>query len=167
MYKKNYCVHIENIPNPLDNNTLLNYLKRLKLGDLYLRDEIINHNLFLVINIVNKYKRTEIDADDLFQVGCIGLIKAVDTFNISLGYTFSTYAYKCITNELNLFFKNIIKVNLHEFDYEETCNDINDISLMNISLEENYIDKEFYTELNNIINELDKLEQIVIKVDGV
>ncbi len=67
-------------------------LKRAKEGDLQARDELICGNLRLVLSVIQKFNSRGENPDDLFQVGCVGLIKAVDNFDISQNVLFSTYA---------------------------------------------------------------------------
>ncbi len=67
-------------------------LKRVKDGDMKAREELIDGNLKLVLSVVRKFMSRAENPDDIFQVGCIGLIKAVDNFDITLGVKFSTYA---------------------------------------------------------------------------
>ena len=67
-------------------------MKKLKSGDKTARDKFITGNLRLVLSAVGKFKKRTDCADDLFQVGCVGLIKAVDNFDPSQNVRFSTYA---------------------------------------------------------------------------
>ena len=67
-------------------------LIRAKDGDAFARDELINGNLRLVLSIIQRFTLRGENLDDLFQVGCIGLIKAVDNFDVTLDVKFSTYA---------------------------------------------------------------------------
>lgn len=76
-------------------------LKRSKAGDALAREELIMGNLRLVLSVVGRFNpRSGECADDLFQVGCIGLIKAIDNFNLDLDVRFSTYAVPMIIGEL-------------------------------------------------------------------
>jgi len=61
-------------------------------GDLSAREELINGNIRLVLSVIQKFKNRGEDADDLFQVGCIGLMKAIDHFDLNRGVAFSTFA---------------------------------------------------------------------------
>ena len=72
------------------------YLKRSKAGDKNARDELICGNLRLVLSIIQRFGGRKESPDDLFQVGCIGLIKAIDNFNTEVGVKFSTYAVPMI-----------------------------------------------------------------------
>ena len=74
-------------------------------GDMSARDELIEHNLRLVMHIVKKYS-TPASEDDLVSVGTIGLIKAVDSFDPSVGSRFATYAGKCLTNEILMYVRS-------------------------------------------------------------
>ena len=67
-------------------------LVKCKNGDMVARDALINGNLRLVLSIIQRFLSRSENVDDLFQVGCIGLIKAIDNFNIELDVKFSTYA---------------------------------------------------------------------------
>lgn len=80
-------------------------LKRIKNGDDEARNRFINCNLRLVLSVVNKYSARCGDADDLFQMGCIGLIKSIDNFNVDLGVRFSTYAVPMIAGEIRRYLR--------------------------------------------------------------
>ena len=71
-------------------------LIKTKAGDAAARQELINGNLRLVLSVVQRFTGRRENLDDLFQVGCIGLVKAVDNFNIELDVKFSTYAVPMI-----------------------------------------------------------------------
>ncbi|OLN31955.1 RNA polymerase sporulation specific sigma factor SigK [Desulfosporosinus metallidurans] len=69
------------------------------------RNKLIEHNLRLVTYIVERFGETEEKNDDLFSIGMIGLIKGIDTFNPSIGAKLSTYAGRCITNEILMYYR--------------------------------------------------------------
>ena len=69
-------------------------------NDQNARDKLIEHNLRLVAHIAKKYENTSEDKDDILSIGILGLIKAVDTFQIKNGNTLTTYAARCIENEI-------------------------------------------------------------------
>lgn len=71
-------------------------LKLTRKGDTNARDELINGNLKLVLSVIQRFTNRGEPLDDLFQVGCIGLIKAIDNFDVELGVRFSTYAVPMI-----------------------------------------------------------------------
>ena len=67
-------------------------LERAQAGDSLARDELIHANLRLVLSVIQRFQNRGENVDDLFQVGCIGLMKSIDHFNTELGVRFSTYA---------------------------------------------------------------------------
>jgi RNA polymerase sporulation-specific sigma factor len=75
----------------LKSEETMELLRRTKQGDMAAREELIAGNLRLVLSVIQKFANRGENADDLFQVGCIGLIKAIDNFNIDLDVRFSTY----------------------------------------------------------------------------
>lgn len=80
----------------LNNKEKEELLKQIKNGDEEARELFIEGNLRLVLSVIQKFSGRGENADDLFQVGCIGLIKAIDNFDISLNVQFSTYAVPTI-----------------------------------------------------------------------
>ncbi len=87
-------------------------LKRVKEGDEAARDELIRGNLKLVLSVIKRFSSRGENVDDLFQIGCIGLIKAIDNFDITLNVQFSTYAVPMIVGELRRYLRdnNVIRV---------------------------------------------------------
>ena len=81
-------------------------LKKASKGDMAARQELIDGNLRLVLSIVQRFSNRNENADDLFQVGCIGLIKAVDNFNTELDVKFSTYAVPMIIGEVKRYLRD-------------------------------------------------------------
>lgn len=73
---------------------------KIKNGDMKAREEFINGNLKLVLSVVRKFNNRGENVDDLFQIGCIGLIKAIDNFDLSQNVLFSTYAVPMIIGEI-------------------------------------------------------------------
>ncbi len=87
-------------------------LVRAREGDTIAREELINGNLRLVLSIIQRFTGRGENLDDLFQVGCIGLIKAVDNFDLSLEVKFSTYAVPMIIGEIRRYLRdnNMVRV---------------------------------------------------------
>ena len=81
-------------------------LQRSKAGDREARDELIYGNLRLVLSIIQRFSGRKENVDDLFQVGCIGLIKAVDNFNLDLDVKFSTYAVPMNIGEIRRYLRD-------------------------------------------------------------
>lgn len=87
-------------PHPLSEEEERQFLILTSQGDRDARRKLIEHNLRLVAHIVKKYDNTKIDSEDLISIGTVGLIKAIDTFNIDKGIKLATYAARCIENEV-------------------------------------------------------------------
>ena len=92
--------------NVLTNEEMVVLFKKYKEGDLFAKEELINGNLKLVLSILRKYNNRTDNMDDLFQVGCIGLIKAIDNFDLSHEVKFSTYAVPMILGEVKRFLRD-------------------------------------------------------------
>ncbi|MGE5575621.1 MAG: SigF/SigG family RNA polymerase sporulation sigma factor [Syntrophothermus sp.] len=75
-------------------------------GDVGAREELVNCNLRLVASIVQRFANRGYELEDLFQIGCVGLVKAVDKFDISFGVKFSTYAVPLILGEIQVFLRD-------------------------------------------------------------
>ena len=96
----------QNFPPPLSAEKEKAYFIQAENGDSKAREELILHNLRLVSHIVRKYYSTHKNQEDLVSIGTIGLIKAVDTFKVSGGVRFATYAARCIQNEILMHFRS-------------------------------------------------------------
>ena len=81
-------------------------LEKTKKGDTKAREKLIDGNLRLVLSIIQRFTGRRENLDDLFQVGCIGLIKAIDNFNIELDVRFSTYAVPMIIGEIRRYLRD-------------------------------------------------------------
>lgn len=121
-------------PDPLSKEEEDICLNKMKFGDKEARNKLIEHNLRLVAHIVKKYEHKVEDADDLISIGTIGLIKGVDSFSKKRGTRLTTYAARCIENEILMFYrsdkKNSKNVSINDsigFDKEG-----NEITLLDI-----------------------------------
>ncbi|MBQ8210482.1 MAG: RNA polymerase sporulation sigma factor SigG [Clostridia bacterium] len=81
-------------------------LKKIKDGDKKAREQLIEGNLRLVLSVIQRFTNRGENLDDLFQVGCIGLIKAIDNFDITLNVRFSTYAVPMIIGEIRRYLRD-------------------------------------------------------------
>ncbi len=92
---------------PMLNNDEMNELmRRVKEGDKTAREEFIHGNLRLVLSVIQRFNTRGEQVDDIFQVGCIGLIKALDNFDLSHGVRFSTYAVPMIIGEVRRYLRD-------------------------------------------------------------
>lgn len=99
MFFTAYVNNTSSFPKPLSSKQEAEYLKKFHEGDMNAKDILIHHNLRLVAHIVKKYNGTE-EADDLISAGSLGLIKAINTYKDGHNTQFSTYAARCIENEI-------------------------------------------------------------------
>lgn len=106
MYKVEICgVNTSTLPLlSLDEKQLL--FKRIKNGDTLAREQYIKGNLRLVLSIVKRFSHTNENIDDLFQIGCIGLMKAIDNFDLNQNVKFSTYAVPMIIGEVRRYLRD-------------------------------------------------------------
>lgn len=81
-------------------------LKKIKQGDANAREQFIKGNLRLVLSIVQRFNQSNENIDDLFQIGCIGMIKAIDNFDLSQNVQFSTYAVPMILGEIKRYLRD-------------------------------------------------------------
>jgi len=88
------------------------FFQKIKEGDMEARQKFIEGNLRLVLSVIRRFGNSNENADDLFQIGCIGLIKSIDNFDTSLNVKFSTYAVPMIAGEIKRFLRdaNAIRV---------------------------------------------------------
>jgi len=90
----------------LTNEEMVDLFKKYKEGDKFAKEDLVNGNLKLVLSILKKYNNRCENMDDLFQVGCIGLIKAIDNFDLSFDVKFSTYAVPMILGEVKRYLRD-------------------------------------------------------------
>lgn len=90
----------------LKNDETRALLERARQGDSNARDRLIGGNLRLVLSVIQKFTNRGENVDDLFQVGCIGLIKAIDNFDINQGVRFSTYGVPMIAGEIRRYLRD-------------------------------------------------------------
>ena len=114
------ALHLEagSFPKPLSAREEVETFAALRAGDPTARETLIRHNLRLVVHVAKKYYAQPSDQEDLISIGTIGLMKAVDTFDSTRKARFSTYASRCIENELRMHFRrerrNGVVVSLQE-----------------------------------------------------
>ena len=145
-------------------------LIKLKAGDNNARLEFINANLRLVLSIVQRFSDAKESADDLFQVGCVGLLKAIDNFDVSLGVMFSTYAVPMIMGEMRRFLRDStsIKVsrNLRDTAYkalevrEKFAREGKEAELFEISEELNIPEKDIAEALDAVSEPISLYETV-------
>ena len=93
-------------PDPLSKEEEDKYVELARKGDIEARNKLIEHNLRLVAHIVKKYDNKNNDVDDLISIGTIGLLKGVDSYSKKHNTRLTTYAARCIENEVLMFYRN-------------------------------------------------------------
>ena len=156
-------------PRPLPAKEERRCVERWMQGDLEARNTLIEHNLRLVAHIIKKYYTSESEQDDLISIGTIGLMKAVDTFDSTRRARFSTYASRCIENELRMHFRRLRRggttVSLQETleaGKEDTALTFSDVLQDSFCMEENCERQEEAARLRQLIEGLPARERKLI-----
>ncbi len=160
----------ETLPAPLTVEKEQECLIKLECGDKDAREELIVHNLRLVVYIAKKFENTGIPIEDLISIGTLGLIKAVNTFRISKNIKLATYASRCIENEILMYLRKTNSMKA-EVSYYEPLNvdwDGNELLLSDVlgsEPDEIYRDIEADDERSRLyqaINSLGKREKLIM-----
>ena len=145
----------------LSNEEKEELFKRIKQGDREAREQYIKGNLRLVLSVIKRFSGSNENADDLFQIGCIGLIKAIDNFNTELDVKFSTYAVPMIIGEIRRY--------LRDYNSIRVSRSLRDIAYKAIYAKEHYL-KEHLKEptIDEIAKEIHiEKEMIVYALDAI
>ncbi|HBA94135.1 MAG TPA: RNA polymerase subunit sigma-70 [Ruminococcaceae bacterium] len=121
-----FILHIQNgsgFPKPLNAKQEREYLEKVSNGDMDARGVLIERNLRLVSHICKKYYSKTNDNEDLISIGTIGLIKAIDSFDYTKGTRLSTYASRCVENEILMYFRSLKKQSGEVFMSDEIDTD--------------------------------------------
>lgn len=112
----------EALPSPYTAEEEADLVSRLKnSGEEKLRDELVEHNLRLVVYIARRFENTAVDLEDLISIGTIGLIKAVNSFDADKNIKLATYASRCIENEILMHLRRTVKLK-SEVSFDEPLN---------------------------------------------
>ena len=163
-----YSINV--FPSTLNKRDEEKFLDQLAMGNKEARNKLIEHNLRLVAHIVKKYENSSYDPDDLISIGTIGLVKAIDSYKLNKKVKLTTYAARCIENEILMHLrsnkKHLNNVSLNDsVGFDKDGNEINLIDV--IKIENNDINEELNTKDNiellyKYINELTKREKEII-----
>ena len=174
-------IDIDSLPTALSEDELMRLFVLKGTGSNAVREKIIVHNIRLVGYIVRtRFSFTNFEVKELMSVGVIGLIRAVDSFDYTKGYKFSSYAGRCIENEIlmyirankkhvsNLYLYDLLEVQ-DDNDAQIEVQDDNDAQIENkfvsdINIEDEYEAKENVDILNSIIDSLSENEQRLIRM---
>jgi len=145
----------------LTNDEIMALLHRTKAGDFDARQELIAGNLRLVLSVIQKFLNRGENVDDLFQVGCIGLIKAIDNFDISQNVRFSTYGVPMIIGEIRRYLRDNSPIRVSR--------SMRDLAYKVLQVKERLTgDKQKEPTVDEIAKELDiRREEVVTALDSI
>lgn len=176
-----YMISSNSFPKPLSKEDESKYLEKYSKGDENARKVLIERNLRLVAHIVKKYNNTGKDTEDLISIGTVGLIKAISTFDRSKNIKLSTYAARCIENEILMTIRSSKKIK-NEMSMNEPLgidkegNEINLLDILGTNPDEVLDEVNLKMEVKCLYRCMDKVlkdrEKIIIQlryglIDGV
>lgn len=157
------------LPNPLNKHDLYELFIQMWNGDSLAKEKIVLHNLRLVIMVLKKYYYSGFPFEELASVGTIGLMNAVNTFDISKNYEFATYATVCIKNEVLMYLrKNNWNLKVVGFDAVlKSFEDGSNVTYANVlasdeDIVSNYEEENIYQVVLGIINDLPERERMCV-----
>ena len=168
-----YMISTNSFPQPLTKEDEEKYLKLYGEGDENARRILIEHNLRLVAHIVKKYHNTGKDIDDLISIGTIGLIKGVSTFKPEKGVRLSTYAARCIENEILMVIRSTKNIK-YEMSINEPVgrdnegNEINLLDILGTDIDEIIDEVHLKLQVKNLYNAINEVlkdrEKVIIEL---
>jgi len=154
---------LKSFEKPLTPEEELKYLTKFKEDqDEYAKEVLIERNMRLVAHIAKKYNNSSDDQDDLISIGTIGLIKAIETYNIEKGTRLATYASKCIENEILMNIrtnkKNKVQVSLQDpIGMDKEGNEISLIDVLGTDIDYILDQVELKVQISKLYEQLDKI----------
>ncbi len=167
-----YINSAEILPPPLSKDEEGMLVKRLAGGDTSVRQDLIEHNIRLVVYIARKFENTGINLEDLVSIGTIGLIKAVNTFDANKKIKLATYASRCIENEILMFLRRTTRIKT-EISLDEPLNvdwDGNELLLSDIlGTDNDTVFKQLESEIDHkmietAVSKLSPRDKTIIKM---
>lgn len=141
---------------PITNERMMEIIPLAQNGDESAREELVHGNIKLVLSVVKKFNNRKENLDDIFQVGCLGLLKAIDNFDFSHGVRFSTYAVPMIIGEIRRYLRDNSPIRISR--------SLKDIAYKALQFKEQYINefqKEPTIELIAKELEIDEIDVVV------
>lgn len=167
-----YIAGTDKLPPPLEESDEHELLKKLKLNDKDAKNILVEKNLRLVVYIAKKFENSGVNIEDLISIGTIGLMKAINSYNIDKNIKLATYASRCIENEILMYLRKNNKIKT-EISIDEPINidsEGNDLSLADILGTENDAifksieDEENKKILKKSIECLEDRERVIMKL---
>ena len=157
-----YVGSADKLPAPFTKEEEVFYVKKAMSGSKSAKDELIEHNLRLVVFLAKKYENTGVDLEDLVSIGSVGLIKGVNTYKLDKNIKLATYASRCIDNEILMFLRKNKKrrgeISFEDnLSYDSEGNELHledilgtDIDIVTKGIEKEMDKKLIYSELNHL-----------------
>ena len=159
-----FALHLSggsSFPPPLSAKEEYDCLKACRAGDSEAKNKLIEHNLRLVAHIIKKYYSNSAQQEDLISIGTIGLIKAINTFDVDKGTRLATYAARCIENEILMHFRAQKKTaqDISMSEPIDTDSEGNPLTLMDIIATDDEIIEDIYkmTMIKKLNEEIEKI----------
>ena len=158
------------LPKPLSKKEVYELLDKIKQGDEKARAKLVEHNIRLVLSeVTGKFSTVEYDKKDLVSIGNVGLMKAITTFDTSKKVEFSTYAIRCIDNEILMFLRKLKKY-ANDDSLDRTINhdkDGNELKIEDtlsddIDIVEEYTDNETHRIIREVVKDLPERDRKII-----
>ena len=152
-------IDIDNLPKKLSSSETQELFIKMKNGDIKAKEKLATHNIGIVLyEVIKKFRYTKYDPKELVSVGNVGLMKAINTYDITQNACFFTYAQKCIDNEI-LYFLRENKKNSSNFSLEYVLTESdegNDLTLKDVITSTDKTTEEEYEndEVKNIVREI-------------
>lgn len=158
------------IPKKLPKEEMYKLIAKMSQGDLNARQKLIEHNIRLVIHQVQgRFNTLDYDKRELVSIGILGLVKAIDTYNLSKKVEFSSYAIRCIDNEILMFIRKINKEKVVDsldkpINGDDSGKEIKleDTISSDVNIETAFEDKEVYTIIRKIVYSLPERDREII-----
>lgn len=164
---------MQGFPKSFTDKENIEHFKLAKNGDEKAKEKLKIHNLRLVVQRVNsRFKNTYLEFDDLFSIGVIGLIKAVNTFDIDKKVKFATYAVRCIDNEILMALRNRKKMNkdisLYDHVYQQNWEGqpltYEDLLTDGKDIIEDLVIEDMYQDIYDAFNMLKERDRKILKM---
>lgn len=172
-YNYLFIEHDSELTKTLSQSEIYQYFEEYYSGDMNARNLIIQHNIhFVIYKVLTMFENTPYHKSELISIGLIGLIKSVDTFDISKNFKFTSYAAKCIINEIFKFMRKEKKhVNNNSFDstivFDKHGNELKLIDILpaqDSDFVSDYEKKESYRIIREIVESLPNPDKEIIKL---
>ena len=158
------------LPKTLSKDEVYQLLEKIQQGDELAKIKLAEHNIRLVLyEVTGRFKTVEYDKKELVDIGTVGLMQAIKTFDLSKKVEFSTYAIRCIDNEILMFLRKLKKYEsidsldrIINVDKEGNEFKVEDIISDNTNIEEQYVDNETYRIIRQIVENLSGRDKEII-----